>query len=270
MSFASMADSPLVRTLDRAITRSDRLSALRARVLDAWDRLAEDEARRKRVLVWGGSAGAVLAIGVGVGLYFALRPMPKPDYENDSIYRVMKFTMLTDEFNKLPIEERWRLIGMIRERIESLSSGESTLLAAFAAGIAGKTREQLEENVSRLLVDTWDAEAKDYASVPPEDREAYIDGVFIRIHEMMDTLDDGQVSDMTPEERLAEGRRQAERDERNIREGEGPPARMLSRMYRIVDKGIGGYANPQQRIRGQQMMRDMVRRMRGQPLDGGG
>ena len=97
-----------------------------------------------------------------------------------------------------------------------------------------------------------------------------MDDAFVQLHEMMDTLEDGTVSDMSPEERLAEGRRQAQRDLDNIREGDGPSPRALSRIYRILNKGVGGYASAQQRVRSQQLMRDMTRRLRGQPLDGGG
>jgi len=268
--FGDMNDSPIVRAFDRACMRSARLAGARDRIMGAWDWIAENETRRRRAFVSGGIGAGIVAIAIGAGAYLALRPMPKPDYENDSIYRVFKYTMLTDEFNKLPIEERLRLIGMIRERLENLDKSESVLLAAFASGIAGKTREQLEENISRLLIDTWDMHATEYADVPLEDREAFLDGVFIQLHEMGETLERGEVGERTPEERLAEGRSQAQRDREMMKDGEGPSSRALSRLYRILDDGIGGHASPQERVRGQLLMRDMTRRLRGEPLSGGG
>ena len=266
----SLSESPIVRALDRVISRTARLSALRDRAagLRAW--ATEDDARRRKLLLGTGAGALVVVLGMSAGAYFVLRPMPQPDYENDSIYRVFKYTLLTDEFNKLSVEERLKLIGMIRERLDGLSKSESTLLAAFAAGIVGKTRDQLEENVSRLMIDTWDMHATDYAHVPAADRESFVDGAFVQIHEMMDMLDNGRMSNQTPEQRLAEGREQAQRDLEMMKSGDGPSARMMSRLYRILNDGVGSHASPQQQVRGRQLMRDMTRRLRGQPLSGPG
>lgn len=265
----SISESPIMRAVDRASMRFATVGAARNRIADLWDTISESDEGRRKVLLWSGIGTVIIVIGLGVGGYVMFRPMPKPDYANDSIYRVFKYTMLTDEFNKLSVEERLRLIGMIRERLENLDKSESLLLAAFASGIAGETREQLEENISRLLIDTWDMHALDYADVPVEDREAYVDGIFIELHEMMETLG-GDANGKSADERLAEGRQQAQRDAEMVKDGSGPSSRALARISRILNDGVGGHATPQQKVRGQLLMRDMTRRLRGQPLSGGG
>ncbi len=82
---------------------------------------------------------------VAVGLAFTLRPYPMPDYEDDPLDDIFNHTLLQDEFNNLPIEERVRLVGSLIQRVEGMGSSDGTLLAAFAAGITGSAREQLEE-----------------------------------------------------------------------------------------------------------------------------
>ena len=269
MALQSITNSPIVRSLDQACMRIAPLGAARRHVEGLWETISASDERRRKVLLCSGLGTGVVVIGLGIGGYFMFRPMPKPDYENDSIYRVFKYTMLTDEFNKLSVEERLRLLGMVRERLENMSKSESLLLGAFASGIAGQTREQLEENVSRLVIDTWDMHAVDYADVPIDDREAYVDGIFIELHEMMETLG-GDANGKTADERLAEGRQQAQRDAEMVQEGNGPSSRALARISRILNDGVGGHASPQQKVRGQLLMRDMTRRLRGQPLSGGG
>jgi hypothetical protein len=238
--------------------------AARARLDRWWLPIDADPIRRRRWVLGGRVALGVLVVGLGVGGYFVFRPVPQPDYLLDPMDDVLGYTLLTDEFNKLPVDKRLALIGQLVQRFRSMNSGDSVLMASFAAGIAGAARDQLMENGSRLAVDTWDKFAVDYAKVPDEQRGEYLDKTFVDFTKMMETLG-GRPRDISDEERLAEGRRQAARDMERIKENpsRGPSSEMAGQMFQFMNEGVGKFASAQQRVRGQQMMRDMVRRMRG-------
>jgi len=236
---------------------------VRARASARWAGLKSDPARWERFKRWAVVAGSAGAIGLGVGLYFWLRPVPQPDYLNDGMDDVLNYTLLTDEFNRLPVEERLKLIGDLIARFRSMSSTDSVLMASFAAGIAGAARDQIVENGSRLAVDVWDKYAADYSKVPEKDRDKYLDQSFVEFTKMMESLG-GKPRDISDEERLAEGRRQAQRDLEAMRSGErGPRNEEMGRMFTFMNRDVGQHASGSQRVRGQQMMRDMTRRLRG-------
>ena len=239
-------------------------ASLRARFNRWWSPIDADPDRRKRWIMGGRVALGALVLGLGVGGYFVFRPVPQPDYLDDPLNDVLGYTLLTDEFNRLPVEKRLELIGQLVQRFKSMDAGDSVLMASFAAGIAGAARDQLMENGSRLAVDTWDKFAVDYAKVPDDQRGDYLDKAFVDFTKMMETLG-GRPRDVSDEERLAEGRREAARDMERIKENpeRGPSSEMAGRMFQFMNEGVGKYASAQQRVRGQQMMRDMVRRMRG-------
>lgn len=236
----------------------------RARFDRWWSPIKTDPARRRRWVLGARVALGALVVGLGVGAYFVFRPVPQPDYLLDPLDDVLGYTLLTDEFNKLPVDKRLELIGQLVQRFRSMNSGDSVLMASFAAGIAGAARDQLMENGSRLAVDTWDKFAVDYAKVPDEQRGEFLDRTFVDFTKMMETLG-GRPRNISDEERLAEGRRQAARDMERIKENpsRGPSSEMAGQMFQFMNEGVGKFASAQQRVRGQQMMRDMVRRMRG-------
>lgn len=226
--------------------------------------LATDEQKRRAMRI-GLGAGGLALVATGLGLYFALRPTPEPDYLNDDLLVVLDFTFLQEEFNKLPLERRMELLGMFVERIENMSAGESVLMAAFAGSVAGQARAQFEQNVSRFMIDLWDQRAVQYADVPPEQRETFLADALVDIEKAMEAVG-GDVRDKPDHERIADMKRQARRDQEMIESGRGPGATALGRIFDIVNNDIGGHANPQERLRGQQMLRDTVRFLRGQDL----
>lgn len=257
----------MTATIARISGRSRRAPDVRDMARDLWDRIAGTEQKRTRLRQRAKVVGPIVLVLAVIGAWLVFRPTPMPDYKRDSIKKVFSYTLFTDEFNKLPIEKRLELLQMIVERIRGMSAGESALLAAFAAGIAGKAREQLEENASRLAIDMWDRYARDYNKVPDADRGAYLDRAFIEMGRAMETVG-GDVREVSDADRLAEGRQQAQRDLEMLRTGRGPSTRALSRMFTLARDDVGGHANPAQRTRGQLMMRDMIRRLRGEPLTG--
>jgi hypothetical protein len=213
-------------------------------------------------------ACVLLLIGAGVGLFFALRPVPQPDFLDDDMDLVLNYALLTDDFNHLPLDERLKLISELIERLKNLSSGDSAMMAAFAATIEEKARKQLVTNMSHLAIDVWDKYAVKYDGVTPEDRGQYLDETFVEFTKMMESLA-GEQSTKSDEQRLEEVRRQAERDRKNIETGKfTPPAQALGRMFEFMNFEVGGNASPQQRSRGQLMMRDMMRHFRGEDVNG--
>lgn len=239
------------------------------RLRENWSARMADPARARKTKRLLGAAAALLLIGAGTGLYFALRPVPQPDYLDDSINDVFNYTLLTDEFNNLPVEKRLELISQLIKRLQSMKGNDSVLLAGFAAGIAGSARDQIKENASRLAVDMWDKYAKDYRNVPEEDRKDYLDKTFIDFMKTMEAMT-GQPRDISDEERLAEVRRQAQRDRQAMTDpNRSPDAAFLGTMFEFMNNDVGSNASPQQRQRGSQMLRDMARHFRGQDPETG-
>lgn len=249
--------------------RRQRSMDVREAAAILWDRAAGTPERRRLLARRFAIFGPVTLLVLAAGAWWFFGPMSRPDYERDNLKRVFTYTLLSDEFNKLPVRERLELVGMLVRRVKSMSAGDSALMAAFAAGIAGAAREQLEENASRLAIDTWDMYAREYADVKAEDREAFLDRVVIEFSRMGETLA-GEPTEATDAERLDEARDQARRDMEMMRSGRGPSSRFISRAFRVMNSDIGGHAGGAQRSRGALMMRDMVRRLRGESLGGGG
>lgn len=222
---------------------------------------------QKRRTTWG-VGGAALAM-VAVGAFLILRPTPMPDYENDPIDEVFNFTLLSDQFNALPVEKRVELVGKVVERVKNMGSGDSALLAAFAAGIMGKAREQLEANASRLVIDLWDKSATDYANVPTDQRAKYLDKLVVDLIKTTEMLS-GNPRDVSDEDRLADAKKQAQRDVRVLSDPQRAPSNTeFARMWVFMDRTVGGHASGGQRARGQQLMRDMTRHLRGMDVHTG-
>ncbi|MEQ8844210.1 MAG: hypothetical protein RIB58_05090 [Phycisphaerales bacterium] len=259
----------MMRTLERLEGRSAKMRALRERIADFERTTIRDADNWKRWGRKGWPYASAFAVVLIVGGYFLLRPTPVPDYETGRIDTLMDFTLLQSEFNNLPLERRLELVGILIERLDGMSSSDSLMLAAFAGSIRGKAREQLEENASRLAIDLWDSLAYEYQSVSEANREQYLADAFVRFESTLEMMG-GNVRDRSPEERLERAKRQAQRDQEAIKSGQGPPARALGRMFDVMNNNIGSHASPLERRRGELLMRDMTRFLRGQDVGGGG
>jgi len=238
---------------------------------DWWKRRTSEPGGGGRRFKRMAMAGLVVAIlGGSVGAYFVLRPVSQPDYMTARLDDVFNYTLLTDEFNKLPVEERLALMGKLVQRMKSMSAGDSMLLAAFASGIGGAAREQIERNASRLAIDTWDKYAIDYADVDEEERGEYLEKTFIEFSTMMEVAIDGKPMDKTDEQRIEDMNKQVEQDRAQMRKSEQQPSgEEMGRFFAFMNTTVAGQANAQQRTRGQQMLRDMTRHFRGQDISTG-
>lgn len=216
-----------------------------------------------------GALGGLAIGGAIVWGALALMPVPKPDYETGDIGDVLGFTMLTTEFDKLPLEERIDLIGQVVKRVESMGAEEGTLMAAFAAGIAGEARKQLEENAAGVMIDVWDEFAPGYQRLTdPAEREAYIEQATVDMIRLFERMD-GDPSTKSDDEILADAREQAERDRDRFTDPmRGPSTAGLARFATFMNREIGDRASPQQRARIAKISRDMTRYLRGEDLGG--
>ncbi len=254
----SLIDDEILSAPARAPRRTPRVIAtIKAGAGGAW---ARPVVRRVLTAVCG------VSLGLGaVGAYLVFRPVPQPDYDADALDRLFDYTLLTDEFNRLSVDERLVLLGQLRERLEGMGGNDSVLLAAFAARIKGELREQLMENMSRLGIDLADKYAASYnprASV--DEREAFLQASFIDLHKRMDTLG-GSTRDMSDEDRLADGFKQAERDLEVIDSG-AISGEQAGEIFGFMNDVVGKHASPHERARTSVFMRDMSRMLRGNPV----
>lgn len=227
-----------------------------------WAVIQRDPARASKVNTRLAAGGVLIALTTGLAMYFVFRPMPKPDYDKDRLDNVFRYTLLTEQFNNLSIEERMKLIGQLVGRLKSMSSGDSMLMASFAAGIAGSARQQIERNASRLAIDSWDKYARGYADIPEGEKGEYLDKTLIEFSKMMEALG-GRARDISDEERLSEVKREIAREKDRIsKPGNKPGATDVGRMFTFVDRNIGTHAGPAQKARAALLMRDLGRHLR--------
>lgn len=218
-------------------------------------------------LMLGSSAGMLALAGAIVGVATLVGPS-RPDYSSDRIDALFRYTLLTDEFNKLSVRERAELIGQLVQRVGSMGSSDSVLLAAFASTISGEAREQLLDNASKLFVDMIDEQAVAYD--PGASKQERIEQIERSMVEMMKTFEQmaGQERDVSDEDRVTEMNEQAQRDMRRVESGE-MGAEDAGRFFGIMNRTLGSRSSPHQTARGGRMLRDMTRHMRGQDIDTG-
>ncbi|MGH7132003.1 MAG: hypothetical protein ACREJO_08675 [Phycisphaerales bacterium] len=213
---------------------------------------------------------ALALIGGGIWAYMELRPRPTPDYAEDDLEDVLDYTLLTEDFNKLPIEERLKLIKELVSRMKGMDGSDSALLAAFAAGISGKMRDQLMKNADKLAIDVWDKFAMEYEKVPPKEADAYLDKAVIDFTEMMEDIA-GVSRDISPAKRLSDAKSQAKRDADRMKEtsAESVRADRVGGFFDLMNKRGSKETTPAQRGRMTKFGQDMTRHLRNQDVSTG-
>lgn len=237
------------------------------RVTGWWSSLWADPRRRDRAQAVVFASLVMLLIAGGIGAYFTFRDKPQPDYLTSDIDDILDYTILSDEFNRLSIEKRMALLGQLVTRLKKLDSGDSEMLAAFAAGIKGEIRRQLEENISRLAIDAWDQKAATYEKLgkdaSAEDRKKFLENTLMDFEKMMEAVG-GRVRDISDEDRLARAHKNSKRDYESFKEGKRPGNNEMGQFVGFMNTRMASHASPAQRARGAGMMRDMTRVFRGQ------
>lgn len=209
-------------------------------------------------------AGVLLVAG-GIIAWRELRFQPPPDYAVAPMDDLLDYTLITDDFNKLPIDQRMDLLRDLIKRFSGMEGSESVLMAQWAAMIEGDLREQMMKNASLLAIDLWDKYATDYQAVPQEERAEYMDKTVIEFMKLMESFNPGGPRDISDEKRLEEAKAQAQRDQQMIRGGEISSGQ-LGQMADFMRNGMGQFAAPQTQARAAQLMRDMTRHLRGQDI----
>jgi hypothetical protein len=242
--------------------RLNAWSAAKVRAVRAWANATPGRAHRVRL---AGRVGlAAVVVGALVGGYLAIRERPQPDVFVDPFDDVLDYTLLSEEFNRLSTQKRLEIITDLVKRFRSMDGSESVLVAAFAAGIQGEARKQLERNMSRLVLDVVDEGASAYDKASPEDKERVLDESYVRLVRTIEALD-GEPTSKTDDEILQDGRKEAERGAEWARNTDRDRlGRQTGRMLLSVNDTIGQQASPQQRGRMTVLMRDMTRRFRGE------
>ncbi len=210
---------------------------------------------------------ALIVLGAGLWTWDRFRFHEPPDYATADMEDLLDYTFITDDFNKLPIERRLELIRELVRRFSNMESSESVAMAQFAAMIEGDLRRQMMKNASLLAIDMWDGYAAKYTTVPPEDRGKFLDDTVVNFLKTMESFNPNGPRDISDEQRLAEARKQAQRDKGAIRSGQMSSGE-LGQMADFMRNGMGQFAAPQTQTRAAQLMRDMTRHLRGQ--DGSG
>lgn len=225
--------------------------------------------RRPWVRRVGTGVLAVALLGGGFAATWALWPRPVPDTALDEIDDILDYMLLSDDFNRLPLEKRLELIKGIIARIKSMDSEDSALMAAFAAGIMGKARAQLQKNVEKLAVDLWDSYASDYQNVAEADRSAYLDRSLIDFTKQMEDIS-GFKSETKDGDRIGQAKKQAGRDMARMRENQSPmQAQRVGQFVKMIHERGDGLAKPEQRGRMARFSRDMTRHLRDQDINTG-
>lgn len=222
---------------------------------------------KRTAQVIGGAVALLGVLGGGAMAWSALRPINAPDALRDPMRDVLGFALLSDDFNKLPIEERLRLVMDLAKRLQGMSGSDSALLASFAAGIRGEARDRLERNVRTLGVDMMTSYANKYAQVPEAEREQYIEATAVEWSKMMEQLT-GQERDLDDAERLKEMKDQAERDAEQARQNQRPlTADRAANFFTMMQEDIASYADANQRAQTARFFRDMTRTLRGRDIN---
>ncbi len=257
-NYGSLLDDPAIGAIDAQAPKPPR-----------WDRRLDDALRRKLRLWWNNpkqrklllSILGVAVIGGAVGAYFVFRPVPQPDFSTANVDVLFNYTLLTEEFNSLPIEERLELIAQLVDRLKSIDGEQSLLMAVFAAQIQGEVRKQFERNASLLAVDLFDSYAEDFdQSLPEADRDAFVESKFIEFQKTLERVA-GEENELTDEERLIRGRKQAKRDLEFVQSG-GLPVGNAVRMLTFVNRSVGAQASGHQKIRINGFVSQMIRTLR--------
>lgn len=230
-----------------------------------WDDMNSDPVRRGKFRRNAAIAAVVLLLAGG-GAYWQWGMVHQPDFAVDDLDDIFDYALLTDDFNKLPLDKRLELLSELVKRLKSGSTEDSVMMAAFASGIAGAARDQLMKNSSQLGIDMWDKYAKSYDEVPPENKEAYIEDSLVNMMKMMEAVG-GVQRDISDEDRIKEMKRQAQRDVKRAETGRGPSGAMAGRMFEFLSNNVAKNASAGQRSRGTQMMRDTTRYLRGESLN---
>jgi len=164
------------------------------------------------------AAMAVAALLVSVGWWwFAVRWRPPPSIFDSPVDNVLGY-FTTPDFNRLSVEERVKYVQDFVSRFRGMNQQDSVMAAAFLAGVTGKVREQLTQNVRILAKDILAQGAEKFVNLPDADRGAFIDKWVADWFRLAETTATGKESSRTDAEIVEGARAEARRGEERQRE----------------------------------------------------
>ena len=147
------------------------LESIRERDVDLGDLVREHAGRIAGALA---ARAVVAALGGGAYWWFAVRWKAPPSIFDAPVNNVLGY-LATPDFNKLPMRERLKYVQDFIGRFKGMSQQDSVVAAAFLAGVTGKVREQMTQNVRVLAKDIMAEGAAKYVNLPESERGAFID-----------------------------------------------------------------------------------------------
>ena len=175
---------------------------------------------RERI-VRAAAAAAVAALLFSAGWWwFAVRWRPPPSIFDTPVDNVLGY-FTTPDFNRLSVEERVKYVQQFVSRFRGMNQQDSVVAAAFLAGVTGKVREQLTQNVRILAKDILSQGAQKFVNLPEAERGPFIDKWIAEWFRFAESTATGKESTRSDEEILqgarAEARRGEERQQQRLK-----------------------------------------------------
>ena len=167
---------------------------------------------RGRVVRWAGGALAAALVAAGAWWWFDVRWKPPPSIFDSPVDSILGY-FTTDDFNRLPVAERVKYLQDFVGRFRGMSQQDSVVAAAFLAGVTGKVREQLTQNVRILAKDILAEGAEKFVNLPESERGPFIDRWVADWFRFAEATATGKESTRSDAEIVGNAREEAKRGE---------------------------------------------------------
>ncbi|MFM9146275.1 MAG: hypothetical protein ACKORL_13205, partial [Phycisphaerales bacterium] len=167
---------------------------------------------RSRLASWGGALAAAAVLSAGAWWWFDVRWKPPPSIFDSPVDSILGY-FTTDDFNRLPVAERVKYLQDFVGRFRGMSQQDSVVAAAFLAGVTGKVREQLTQNVRILAKDILAEGAEKFVNLPESERGPFIDRWVADWFRFAEATATGKESTRSDAEIVGNAREEAKRGE---------------------------------------------------------
>ena len=171
----------------------------------------------RRIAAWCAAVALAVALAGGAWWWIAVRWRPPPSIFDSPVDSVLGYFTRPD-FNALPVDERVKYVQQFIGRFRGMSQQDSVVAAAFLAGVTGKVREQLQQNVRILAKDILIQGAAKYVNLPEPERGPFIDHWVADWFRFAETTATGKESTRSDEEIVGNARAEAKRGEERQRQ----------------------------------------------------
>ena len=190
------------------------MDSIRSRDMDLGELWQEHQGR---ILASLAAALVALALASGAWWWFAVRWKAPPSIFDAPVNNVLGY-FTTDDFNRLPVQERVKYVRDFIGRFRGMNQQESVVAAAFLSGVTGKVREQMTQNVRILAKDILIEGAGTFVNLPASERDAFIDKWVAEWFRMAEETATGKESTRSDGEILKGARAEARRGEQRTQE----------------------------------------------------